>query len=219
MTTAHPELEGLGNYEYGWSDSNDAGSNAKRGLNEDVVRDISAKKSEPQWMLDLRLKGLNLFEKKPMPSWGSDLSGIFFDTIKYFVRSTEKQAATWDDLPDDIKNTYDRLGIPEAEKQRLVSGVAAQYESEVVYHSIREDLEKQGVIFLDTDTGLKEHPEIFKEYFGSVIPVGDNISRLSILPSGQADLLSTCQRESMLIFRCKPTSASTPKIWVNSNAH
>jgi Fe-S cluster assembly protein SufB len=120
------------------------------------------------------LKGLKLFEKKPMPTWGADLSGIFFDTIKYFVRSTEKQAATWDDLPDEIKNTYDRLGIPEAEKQRLVSGVAAQYESEVVYHSIREDLQKQGVIFLDTDTALKEHPELFKEYFATVIPVGDN---------------------------------------------
>ena len=127
MTTAHPELDGLGNYEYGWSDKTDAGASAKRGINEDVVRDISSKKSEPQWMLDMRLKGLSLFEKKPMPSWGSDLTGIFFDTIKYFVRSTEKQATTWDDLPDDIKNTYDRLGIPEAEKQRLVSGVAAQY--------------------------------------------------------------------------------------------
>jgi Fe-S cluster assembly protein SufB len=174
MTTAHPELDGLGNYEYGWSDGNDAGANSRRGINDEVVRDISSKKSEPQWMLDMRLKGLSLFEKKPMPSWGSDLTGIFFDTIKYFVRSTEKQAATWDDLPDEIKNTYDRLGIPEAEKQRLVSGVAAQYESEVVYHSIREDLEKQGVIFLDTDSGLKQHPELFKEYFGSVIPVGDN---------------------------------------------
>jgi len=171
---AHPELDGIGNYEFGWSDKSDAGTNAKRGLNEDVVRDISAKKSEPQWMLDLRLKGLKLFEKKPMPNWGSDLSGIFFDQIKYFVRSTEKQAATWEDLPDEIKNTYDRLGIPEAEKQRLVSGVAAQYESEVVYHSIREDLESQGVLFLDTDTALREHEDIFKEYFGSVIPVGDN---------------------------------------------
>jgi Fe-S cluster assembly protein SufB len=109
-----------------------------------------------------------------MPTWGSDLSGIDFDNIKYFVRSTEKQAATWDDLPADIKSTYDKLGIPEAEKQRLVSGVAAQYESEVVYHKIREDLEEQGVIFLDTDSGLREHPEIFQEYFGSVIPVGDN---------------------------------------------
>jgi Fe-S cluster assembly protein SufB len=122
----------------------------------------------------MRLKGLNLFDKKPMPSWGSDLSGIFFDTIKYFVRSTEKQATSWEDLPDDIKNTYDRLGIPEAEKKRLVAGVAAQYESEVVYHSIREDLEKQGVLFLDTDTALRTHEELFKEYFGTVIPVGDN---------------------------------------------
>ena len=171
---AHPELDGIGNYEFGWSDKSDAGTNARRGLNEDVVRDISAKKSEPQWMLDLRLKGLKLFEKKPMPTFGSDLSGIFFDQIKYFVRSTEKQAATWEDLPDEIKNTYDRLGIPEAEKQRLVSGVAAQYESEVVYHSIREDLEAQGVLFLDTDTALREHEDIFKEYFGTVIPVGDN---------------------------------------------
>jgi Fe-S cluster assembly protein SufB len=109
-----------------------------------------------------------------MPTWGSDLSGIFFDTIKYFVRSTEKQATSWEDLPDDIKNTYDRLGIPEAEKKRLVAGVAAQYESEVVYHSIREDLEKQGVLFLDTDTALRTHGDIFKEYFGTVIPVGDN---------------------------------------------
>src|SRR4029453_5366758 len=109
-----------------------------------------------------------------MPNWGSNLEGIHFDNIKYFVRSTEKQAATWDDLPEDIRNTYDKLGIPEAEKQRLVAGVAAQYESEVVYHQIREDLEEQGVIFLDTDTALKEHPEIFQEYFGTVIPVGDN---------------------------------------------
>ena len=171
---AHPELEGLGKYEYGWSDKDDKGANAERGLGEHVVRDISSKKNEPQWMLDLRLKGLSLFDKKPMPDWGSDLSGIDFDNIKYFVRSTEKQAQSWEDLPDDIKNTYDRLGIPEAEKNRLIAGVAAQYESEVVYHSIREDLEKQGVIFLDTDTGLKEHEDIFKEYFGSVIPVGDN---------------------------------------------
>ena len=161
-------------YEFGWADSDAAGAAAKRGLSEDVVRDISAKKTEPEWMLDLRLKGLRLFDRKPMPTWGADLSGIDFDNIKYFVRSTEKQATTWDELPDDIKNTYDRLGIPEAEKQRLVAGVAAQYESEVVYHKIREDLEEQGVIFLDTDTGLREHPELFKEYFGSVIPVGDN---------------------------------------------
>jgi Fe-S cluster assembly protein SufB len=175
MTTeAHPELEGLGRYDFGWADKDVAGANARRGLNEDVVRDISAKKNEPEWMLEMRLKALRLFLKKPMPTWGSELGGIDFDNIKYFVRSTEKQAATWDDLPADIKNTYDRLGIPEAEKQRLVAGVAAQYESEVVYHKIREDLEEQGVIFLDTDTGLREHPELFQEYFASVIPAGDN---------------------------------------------
>jgi Fe-S cluster assembly protein SufB len=170
----NPGLKGIGTYEYGWADSDTAGSNARRGLNEDVVRDISARKSEPEWMTKLRLKSLTLFGKKPMPSWGSDLTGIDFQNIKYFVKSTEKQAATWDDLPEEIKNTYDRLGIPEAEKQRLVSGVAAQYESEVVYHQIREDLEQQGVIFLDTDTALREHPEIFQEYFGTVIPAGDN---------------------------------------------
>src|SRR6266536_2066237 len=173
-TTAHPELEGLDRYKFGWADSDVAGSAARRGLSEDVVRDISGKKNEPSWMLDLRLKGLRLFDRKPMPNWGADLTGIDFQNIKYFVRSTEKQAASWDDLPDDIKNTYDKLGIPEAEKQRLVAGVAAQYESEVVYHKIREDLEEQGVIFLDTDTGLREHEDLFKEYFGTVIPVGDN---------------------------------------------
>src|SRR5438876_6968745 len=173
-TTAQPELEGLDRYRFGWADSDPAGESARGGLSEEVVRDISAKKNEPEWMLDLRLKGLKLFRRKPMPDWGADLSGIDFENIKYFVRSTEKQAATWDDLPADIRSTYDRLGIPEAEKQRLVSGVAAQYESEVVYHKIREDLEEQGVIFLDTDTALREHEDIFKEYFGTVIPVGDN---------------------------------------------
>ena len=186
---AHPELDGIGKYEYGWSDKTDAGSNSRRGLNEEVVRDISSKKNEPQWMLDLRLKGLSLFEKKPMPSWGSDLSGIFFDTIKYFVRSTEKQATSWEDLPDDIKNTYDRLGIPEAEKKRLVAGVAAQYESEVVYHSIREDLEKQGVLFLDTDTALRTHEDIFKEYFGTELPEEMlNVQQQAVIVAAQPDL-------------------------------
>ena len=175
MTTdMHAELDGIGRYDFGWSDPDSAGAKARRGLNEEVVRDISSKKHEPEWMLEMRLKGLRLFEKKPMPNWGSDLDGIDFDNIKYFVRSTEKQAASWDELPDDIKTTYDRLGIPEAEKQRLVAGVAAQYESEVVYHKIREDLEEQGVIFLDTDTGLREHEDTFREYFGTIIPTGDN---------------------------------------------
>jgi len=172
--TQSETIASLGTYAFGWADSDAAGSVARRGLSTDVVADISAKKSEPEWMLASRLKALKLFERKPMPRWGADLSGIDFDNIKYFVRSTEKQAATWDDLPADIKNTYDKLGIPEAEKARLVSGVAAQYESEVVYHQIREDLEEQGVIFLDTDTALREQPELFREYYGSVIPHGDN---------------------------------------------
>ena len=173
-TAVDTQLEGIGTYKFGWADSDVAGSTAVRGINPGVVENISRLKSEPQWMLDLRLKGLKLFVKKPMPTWGSDLSGIDFDNIKYFVRSTEKQATSWEDLPADIKSTYDKLGIPEAEKQRLVAGVAAQYESEVVYHQIREDLEEKGVIFVDTDTALREHEELFREYFGTVIPVGDN---------------------------------------------
>ncbi len=173
-TTTQEQLEGLGTYRFGWADPDVAGASARRGLSEEVVRDISARKNEPEWMLDMRLKGLKYFGRKPLPAWGADLSDIDFDNIKYFVRSTEKQAASWDELPADIKNTYDRLGIPEAEKQRLIAGVAAQYESEVVYHKIREDLEAKGVIFLDTDTALREQPELFREYFGTVIPPGDN---------------------------------------------
>jgi len=182
MTQANPAapqtdeeiIQSIGAYNYGWHDSDDAGASARRGLDEEVVTDISAKKNEPEWMLENRLKALSIFEKKPLPTWGADLSDIDFDNIKYFVRSTEQQATTWEDLPEDIKNTYDRLGIPEAEKQRLVAGVAAQYESEVVYHQIRQDLEEKGVIFLDTDTALREHEELFREYFGTVIPAGDN---------------------------------------------
>jgi Fe-S cluster assembly protein SufB len=172
--TQDEHLAALGSYQYGWHDSDEAGASAQRGLDEGVVRHISALKNEPEWMLELRLKALGMFQRKPMPTWGADLDEIKFDENKYYVRSTEKQAQSWEDLPEDIKNTYDRLGIPEAEKARLVAGVAAQYESEVVYHKINEELERQGVIFLDTDTGLKEYPEIFEEYFTSVIPVGDN---------------------------------------------
>ncbi len=170
----NPGLKDIGHYAYGWADSDVAGSTARRGLNQEVVEDISARKSEPEWMKETRLKALKLFRKKPMPHWGSDLTGIDFENIKYFVKSTEKQATSWDELPEEIKTTYDKLGIPEAEKQRLVAGVAAQYESEVVYHQIREDLEEKGVIFVDTDTGLREHEDLFREYFATVIPAGDN---------------------------------------------
>ena len=161
-------------YDYGWHDSDAAGQSAKRGLDEQVVRDISAIKQEPQWMLERRLKAYEIFARKPMPTWGIDLSQLDMDQVKYYVRSTERPTNSWDDLPEDIKNTYDRLGIPQAEHERLVAGVAAQYESEVVYNQIRGDLEEQGVIFVDTDTALKKSPELFKEYFGTVVPAGDN---------------------------------------------
>ena len=153
-----------------------------------------------------------------MPNWGADLSGIDFDNIKYFVRSTEKQAASWDDLPADIKNTYDRLGIPEAEKQRLIAGVAAQYESEVVYHKIREDLEEKGVIFLDTDTALREHPELFQEYFGTVIPAGDNkFAALNTAVWSGGSLHLRAARACTSTSRCRPTSGSTPRTWASSS--
>ena len=161
-------------YDFGWRDSDEAGANARRGLDESVVREISALKGEPEWMLAKRLKAYEIFMRKPMPTWGIDLSDLDMDAVKYFVRSTDRPAASWDDLPEDIKNTYDRIGIPEAERERLVSGVAAQYESEVVYEQIREDLTEQGVIFLDTDTALREQPDLVREYFGSIIPAGDN---------------------------------------------
>ncbi|MDU0349210.1 Fe-S cluster assembly protein SufB [Actinomyces sp. MRS3W] len=161
-------------YEYGWHDSDAAGLSAKRGLDEQVVREISALKGEPEWMLHKRLKAYEIFERKPMPTWGVDLSDFDMDQVKYFVRSTDRPASSWEDLPEDIRNTYDRLGIPQAERDRLVAGVAAQYESEVVYEQIREDLQEQGVIFLDTDSALKQYPDLFREYFGSVVPAGDN---------------------------------------------
>lgn len=172
--TQEEHIEALSHYRYGWHDTDIAGATAQRGLNEAVVRGISHLKGEPEWMLQRRLKALKLFDRKQMPTWGADLSDIDFDEIKYYVRPIDRQAATWDELPEEIRTTYDRLGIPEAERARLVAGVAAQYESEVVYHKINEELASQGVIFLDTDTGLKEHPEIFEEYFGTVVAAGDN---------------------------------------------
>ncbi len=165
----------LSQYKFGWADRDDQYSfTSKKGLTRETVEEISALKDEPAWMRDMRLRAYEAFLRRPMPNWGSDLSGIDFDQIFYFVRATEKQANTWEDLPDEIKQTYDKLGIPEAEKQRLVAGVAAQYESEVVYHKIREDLEDKGVLFLDTDSALREHEELFRKHFATVIPPNDN---------------------------------------------
>jgi Fe-S cluster assembly protein SufB len=130
-------------------------------------------KDEPEWMRDFRLKALEHFQKRPMPNWGADLSGIDFDDIFYYIRPAEKQGKTWEEVPEYIKNTFEKLGIPEAER-KFLAGVGAQYESEVIYHSLREDLEKQGVIFLDMDSGVREHPELVKKYFGTIIPYNDN---------------------------------------------
>ncbi|MFA6005387.1 MAG: Fe-S cluster assembly protein SufB [Patescibacteria group bacterium] len=146
---------------------------AKKGLTETLVRQISKKKNEPEWMLDFRLAALKIYYGKKMPLWGGDLSGIDFENIHYYLRSQEKQAKSWEELPSDIKKTYDYLGIPEAEK-KFLAGVSAQYESEVLYKSIQKELTKKGVVFLDTDSGLREYPEIFKKYFGKLIPPGDN---------------------------------------------
>jgi Fe-S cluster assembly protein SufB len=146
---------------------------AKRGLNPEIVKEISFMKKEPEWMLKMRLRSLEIFRKKPMPTWGADLSVIDFENIFYYLKASDKQSTTWEDLPPDIKKTYDRLGVPEAER-KFLAGVSAQYESEVVYHSLHEELSKKGVIFTDTDSALRDHPELFKEYFGTVIPPADN---------------------------------------------
>ncbi|MCY3891179.1 MAG: Fe-S cluster assembly protein SufB, partial [bacterium] len=143
------------------------------GLNTDIVQEMSWMKSEPDWMRNFRLKSLSRFEKRPMPTWGGDMSGIDFDNIYYYIKPTEEQVDAWEDLPDAIKDTYEKLGIPEAERKYL-AGVTAQYESEVVFHRNREDLEHQGVLFCDMDTALKEYPELVKEHFGTIIPPGDN---------------------------------------------
>lgn len=163
------------NYEtrYGFSDPEKYAFRAKKGLSEEIVKQISAIKGEPEWMTDFRLKALKIFYSKPMPTWGADLSGIDFNNIYYYIRPIEKQVNTWDEIPKDIKNTFDKLGIPEAE-QKFLGGIGSQYESEMVYHKIQKDLEQQGVIFLDMDTGLRECPEIVKKHFGKIIPPGDN---------------------------------------------
>ena len=146
---------------------------SKKGLSKETVIEISKMKKEPQWMLDFRLRSFEIFMQKPMPTWGGDLSVIDFQNIYYYAKASDKVEKNWDDVPENVKNTFDKLGIPEAEK-KFLAGVGAQYESEVVYHSLREDLAKQGVLFLDTDAALHEHPEIFKKYFGKIIPPEDN---------------------------------------------
>ncbi len=160
-------------YKYGFSMPENYEFKAEKGLNEDVVRNISNRKEEPEWMLEFRLKAYKYFLDRPMPNFGADLSGIDFDDIYYYIKPTKERKDSWAELPNEIKETYDKIGMPEAEKKYL-AGVSAQYESEVVYKSLNEKLEKLGVVFLDMDSGLKEYPELVKEYFGSVISANDN---------------------------------------------
>jgi Fe-S cluster assembly protein SufB len=159
--------------KYGFFDPEKFVFKAKRGLSKEIVEEISWMKQEPEWMTKLRVRSYEIFLRKKMPTWGADLSVIDFDNIFYFLKSTEKQGTTWEEVPEDIKRTFDKLGIPEAER-KFLAGVSAQYESEVVYHSLHQKLTDQGVIFTDTDTALREQPDLFKEYFGTIIPPADN---------------------------------------------
>ena len=160
-------------YKWGFHDDEEAVYKSKKGLSRAGVEEISAMKGEPSWMRQYRLKALDHFLARPMPTWGGDLSGINFDEIYFYVKATDRDAGNWDDVPAYIKRTFDKLGIPEAER-KFLAGMGAQYDSEVVYHNIREDLKKQGVIFLGMDQGLAEHPDIVREYFGTVVPANDN---------------------------------------------
>ncbi len=163
----------LGKYKLGWSDEEDYVFKPRRGLDEEIIREMSSLKNEPQWMLDFRLRAYKTFLRKPMPNWGGDMSEIYFDDIYYYIKPTEGQVDAWEELPDSVKDTYEKLGIPEAERKYL-AGVTAQYESEVVYHRNREDLEAQGVLFSDMDSAVKDYPDIVQRYFGTIIPPGDN---------------------------------------------
>ncbi len=173
MTTDAQILEGIGDYKYGFSDPETYVFKARKGLDAEIVRQISEMKGEPEWMLDFRLKALAHFEQRPMPNWGGDVAKLDLDDIYYYVKPTDEEGKTWDDVPDTIKETFDKLGIPEAE-QKFLAGVGAQYESEMVYHNIQEHLEEQGVIFLSIEDGLRKHPELFEEYFSTVVPIEDN---------------------------------------------
>ena len=167
------QLPDIGDYKYGFKDKDVSIFRAGRGLTKEIVEEISRMKEEPQWMLDFRLKSLDKFYEMPMPQWGGDLNDLDFDEITYYVKPSEKSEKSWDEVPDEIKATFDKLGIPEAE-QKYLAGVSAQYESEVVYHNMKEDLEALGIVFKDTDSALKENEDIFREHFGKVIPPTDN---------------------------------------------
>lgn len=168
-----PQPIDLGDYQFGFHDDVEPIYSTGKGLSEAVVRELSAAKNEPEWMLEFRLKSLETFNKMPMQTWGADLSDINFDDIIYYQKASDKPARSWDDVPDKIKETFERIGIPEAERAYL-AGASAQYESEVVYHNMKDEFEKLGIIFTDTDSALKEYPDLFKQYFAKLVPPTDN---------------------------------------------
>jgi Fe-S cluster assembly protein SufB len=173
MSSDSNSLDNIGQYKFGFSDPETYVFKSSRGLSKEIVEQISVMKGEPQWMLDFRLKALDHFQKRPIPTWGADLSALDLDNIFYYVKPSNQESKSWDDVPGKIKDTFNRLGIPEAE-QKFLAGVGAQYESEMVYHNIQEHLAKQGVIFLSIEDGLRKYPDLFRQYFGKVIPIEDN---------------------------------------------
>jgi len=160
-------------YRYGFAMPENYVFKSRKGIDEKIVREISHMKNEPEWMTRFRVRALKLFEAKPIPQWGGVLSDIDFQDIYYYVKASDRNSNSWADVPTEVKDTFDKLGIPEAEKKYL-AGVGAQYESEVIYHSLREDLQRQGVIFTDMDTAVRDYPDIVKQYFSTIIPAGDN---------------------------------------------
>ncbi|MEG2549325.1 MAG: Fe-S cluster assembly protein SufB, partial [Erysipelotrichaceae bacterium] len=172
MMKANDEL-GNGEYKYGFHDKDVSIYKTEKGINRAIVEEISKIKNEPQWMLDFRLKAYDAFIKMPIQDWGPNLDQLDFNEYTYYIRPSSGQENDWDEVPDTIKNTFDRLGIPEAEA-KFLSGVSTQYESEVVYHNMLAEVEEKGVIFLDTDSALREYPDLFRKYFASIVPYSDN---------------------------------------------
>ncbi len=173
MSSDSQILEDIGDYKYGFNDPDTYVFKSRKGLDRSIVEQISEMKGEPEWMLEFRLKALDHFQKRPMPAWGGDLTNLNLEDIYYYVKPSDSESQSWDDVPETIKNTFDKLGIPEAER-KFLAGVGAQYEFEMVYHRVQDHLEKLGVIFLSIEDGLRKHPDLFKQYFGTVIPIEDN---------------------------------------------
>ncbi|MEZ6055841.1 MAG: hypothetical protein R3C01_03965 [Planctomycetaceae bacterium] len=207
----------IGDYQYGFHDPTDKYAfTSRRGLDAQIVAQISELKNEPGWMTDFRLKSFEIFEQKPMPNWGGDMSGIDFQNIFYYVRASDKQEKSWDDVPEDIRKTYDRLGIPEAEKKYL-AGVKAQYESEVVYGSLQEDLTKQGVLFTDTDSAFAITQRFFASTSGTIIPPSDNKFAASTRLCGQGVVHLCAAGVTTSSSHCRRISGSTRRTWDSSS--